>query len=239
MKRMTKITTLLLALMMVLAMSQSVFAASGGTYTFDGSQITQSGGDIKDAISGLQPGDSVDIEFVYENDSDDSTEWYLRNEVLDSLKDAAEDNGGYTYKLTNYGETGTTEIFDSNAVGGDENYEPDGIAKGLLGATDATDEFFHIDTLAKGQSGRTVLTVGFDGESQGNAYENSNAVVEIQYAVELSETGETIYKHVNRGVKTGDDTNIILPLAVFLGGLLLLVLGLISRRKERKDGEEA
>lgn len=239
MKRMTKITTLLLALMMVLAMSQSVFAASGGTYTFDGSQITQSGGDIKDAISGLQPGDSVDIEFVYENDSDDSTEWYLRNQVLDSLKDAAEDNGGYTYKLTNYGKTGTTEIFDSNAVGGDENYEPDGIAKGLLGATDATDEFFHIDTLAKGQSGRTVLTVGFDGESQGNAYENSNAVVEIQYAVELSATGETIYKHVNRGVKTGDDTNIILPLAVFVGGLLLLVLAFVSRRKERKDGEEA
>lgn len=239
MKRMTKITTLLLALMMVLAMSQSVFAASGGTYTFDGSQITQSGGDIKDAISGLQPGDSVDIEFVYENDSDDSTEWYLRNEVLDSLKDATEDNGGYTYKLTNYGKTGTTEIFDSNAVGGDENYEPDGIAKGLLGATDATDEFFHIDTLAKGQSGRTVLTVGFDGESQGNAYENSNAVVEIQYAVELSATGETIYEHTSRTVRTGDDTNIVLPLAVFLGGLLLLVLAFVSRRKERKDGEEA
>ena len=241
MKRMTKITTLLLALITVLMMSQAAFAetskASGGTYTFDGSEITQSGGDIKDAISGLQPGDSVEIEFVYENDTDDETEWYLRNEVLESLKSAAEDSGGYTYKLTNYGKTGTLDIFDSNAVGGSEAYEPDGIAKGLLGATDATDEFFHIDTLSKGQSGRTVLTVGFDGESQGNAYENSDAVVEVQYAVELV-TGETVYKHVKRTVRTGDDTNIVLPLAVLIAGVILLALAAWSRRRDRKDGEE-
>lgn len=243
MKRTTRITALLLALMTVLMMSQAAFAedknADGGTYTFNGTSIVQNGGDLADAIDGLMPGDTVTIEFVYKNDTDDSTEWYMRNEVLQTLEDTVADakNGGYTYQLTNYGaSTGTTYIFDSTAVAGDEQYEPGGVAKGLKGATDATDEFFHIDTLKKGQSGKTVLTVGLDGESQGNSYENAVAEIEVQYAVELTgQENKVVYKHV----KTGDDTNILLPAAVMLAGLLLLILAFMNRRRDRKDGEDA
>ena len=241
MKRMTKITTLLLALITLLMMSQAVFAdnltAYGGTYTFNGSNIVQSGGNLSQAVSGMMPGDTVTIEFRYKNEANDSTEWYLRNEVLKTLEETAKDakNGGYTYNLTNYGATGTTPIFDSVAVAGDENYEPGGIAKGLKGATDATGEFFHIDTLSKGQSGRTVLTIGLDGESQGKGYENALAQIAVQYAVEILPEGEDTIVHT--GVKTGDDTNLLVPLAVLLAGALLLILALISRRKERKDGE--
>ena len=247
MKKMRKITTLLLALVMMLMMSQAVFAqdrnAGGGDFVFDGTDLTwdNSSGSIQEALTGLQPGDTVKIRINYENSSSEETDWYLRNEVLKTLEDASSAaGGGYSYKLTNHGATGTLEIFDSSAVGGDDAYEPGGIAKGLKAATEATDmaDFFYIDTLNAGGSGYTELTVGLDGESQANVYENTLAELQLEYAVEVAET-EDVINYIHTNVDTGDTTNIILPVTVFFGALLLFVLAVLSYRKDRKDGEEA
>jgi hypothetical protein len=41
-------------------------------------------------------------------------------------------------------------------------------------------------------------------------------------------------------VNTGDSTNLLIPIMVFLGAALLLILGAVSYRKDkRKDGEQA
>ena len=247
MKKMRKIITLLLTLVMMLMMSQAAFAqdrnANGGDFVFDGSELDwdYTSGTINEALAGLQPGDTVKIRINYQNDSSEKTDWYLRNEVLRTLEDASSAaGGGYSYKLTNYGATGTLEIFDSDAVGGDDNYEPGGIAKGLKAATDATEmeDFFYIDTLAANGSGYTVLEVGLDGESQANVYENTAAELELEYAVEVQEE-EITYKYVRRKVDTGDSTNLVLPVIAFTGALALLVLAVLSYRKDRKDGDEA
>ena len=247
MKKMRKIITLLLTLVMMLMMSQAAFAqdrnANGGDFVFDGSELDwdYTSGTINEALAGLQPGDTVKIRINYQNDSSEKTDWYLRNEVLRTLEDASSAaGGGYSYKLTNYGATGTLEIFDSDAVGGDDNYEPGGIAKGLKAATDATEmeDFFYIDTLAANGSGYTVLEVGLDGESQANVYENTAAELELEYAVEVQEE-EITYKYVRRKVDTGDSTNLVLPVIAFTGALGLLVLAVLSYRKDRKDGDEA
>ena len=247
MKKMRKIITLLLTLVMMLMMSQAAFAqdrnANGGDFVFDGSELDwdYTSGTINEALAGLQPGDTVKIRINYQNDSSEKTDWYLRNEVLRTLEDASSAaGGGYSYKLTNYGATGTLEIFDSDAVGGDDNYEPGGIAKGLKAATDATEmeDFFYIDTLAANGSGYTVLEVGLDGESQANVYENTAAELELEYAVEVQEE-EITYKYVRRKVDTGDSTNLVLPALAFAGALALLVLAVLSYRKDRKDGDEA
>ena len=79
MKRMTKITTLLLALMTVLMMSQAAFAdnipVNGGTYTYNGSAIVTSDvSSLKEVLSGLEPGDSITITQTYENKSGNETE---------------------------------------------------------------------------------------------------------------------------------------------------------------------
>ena len=70
MRRINKITTLLLALVMVLMMSQAAMAESydGGTYSFNGSTInnTKAAAAIDQAIAGLQPGDSMDFTFELE-----------------------------------------------------------------------------------------------------------------------------------------------------------------------------
>ena len=247
MKKMRKIGTVLLALVMMIVMSQAVFAqdrtADGGTFVFDGNKLAwdNSSGSIQEALRGLQPGDTVKIKINYNNKSKKQTEWYMRNEVLKTLEEASSAaDGGYSYKLTNYGVEGVMEIFDSNAVAGDENYEPSGIAKGLKAATNATDmaDFFYIDKVPAGAGGYTELIVGLDGESQANSYENTLAELQLEYAVETIED-ETVYKYVHKKVDTGDYTNMMLPAAAFIGALVLLVLAVLSYRKDRKDGEEA
>ena len=125
MKR-TRIFTLLLTLTMVLAMSQMVFAndykANGSTYTYNGSDIVRSKGpSISEAVSQLEPGDTVKITLVYKNDTADTTEWYMENSVIKTLEDEAGMDGGYSYVLTNVGPGGDkTVIFDTKegAVGG-------------------------------------------------------------------------------------------------------------------------
>jgi len=239
MKKMTRIMTLLLALMTILVMSQAAFALDstleGGTYTYDGDEITTDNpGAIQEALSGMEPGDSVTINQTYVNESDNNTEWYLRNEVLDAFEKASEE-GGYTYILT----SGGVEIFNSDQVGGTD--APDASDKvGLKLATDATGEWIHIDSLGPGESGETTLYVALDGESQANVYQSTDSVIELQYAVEDEEL-EDVIKHVpGKGVNTGDSTNMLLPIMVFLGAALLLVLALVSYRKDkRKDGEQA
>lgn len=242
MKRIKKITVLLLALMMTLAMAQIAMAETydGGTYSYNGSTITNSKANaaIDKEIAGLQPGDEMTFTFTYKNDSDQSTEWYLENTVVKTLEEqSSAANGGYTYELINNGKKeGKVTIFSSSAVAGDENADPDKKNTGLKSATDATGDWLYIDTLAAGQSGTTTLKVALDGESQANNYETTNGQLRINYAVaETPEEDVVVYKTVN----TGDETNIALMAAIFLGALALLILAFLSYRKDRKDGEEA
>lgn len=242
MRRINKITTLLLALVMVLMMSQAAMAETydGGTYSFNGSAInnTKAAAAIDQAIAGLQPGDSMDFTFTYKNDSKDSTEWYLENIVVKTLEEADAKGGGYTYELVNDGQKeGHVVIFSSKAVAGYEAADPDKSHTGLTSATNATQDWLYIDTLAPGQSGKTTLRVALDGESQANAYENRSGQLRIAYAVEKTAVGETVYKTKN--VKTGDETNLIMPILMFLGAAILLILAILSFRRDRKDGEEA
>ena len=242
MKRMSKITTLLLALMTVLMMSQAAFAESydGGTFSYNGSSISNSkaAATIDQAISNLEPGDSMTFTFTYKNDSDASTEWYLENQVVRTLEEQGGVNGGYTYELVNNGKKeGRVVIFSSKAVAGQSSENPDKTDQGLKSATNATGDWLYIDTLAAGQSGTTTLTVALDGESQANSYQNTNGQLRIAYGVEDTAVGEDIIKH--KGVNTGDTTNLIVPVAAFIGAMILLILAILSYRKDRKDGEEA
>ena len=243
MKKINRFTTLLLALMTVLMMSQAAFAESydGGTYSYNGSRINNSSAaaDVDKAISGLQPGDSMTFTFTYKNDSDVSTEWYLENQVVKTLEEANVKGGGYTYELVNNGKKeGTVTIFSSKAVAGYEAANPDKTDTGLKSATNATQDWLYIDTLKPGQSGTTTLTVALDGESQANAYENRNGRLRIAYAVEDTAVGEDVVKH-RKTVNTGDETNLFIPVAAFVGAAILLSLAILSYRRDRKDGEEA
>ena len=58
--------------------------------------------DIADAISALQPGDSIAISISLENKDTSATDWYMTNKVLQSLEDSQNvaEGSAYTYVLT-------------------------------------------------------------------------------------------------------------------------------------------
>lgn len=243
MKNMKKITTLLLSLTIVLMLGQVAFADNGGVFTYRGGRTIEGDADAQKAIdfSGLEPGDSMELEFTYVNQSNENTVWYLSNDVVKSLEDGSDaTDGGYSYELTNKGvKEGVVTIFKSDAVGGEEALDPDTADKGLHDATNALgDDWIYIDELAPGEKGSTVLKVALDGESQANVYETTTGQLKIAYAVETI-VGEDQVIHYGKKINTGDETNLILMVGVFLGSLLLLILAILSYRKDRKDGEEA
>lgn len=245
--------SLLTAVIFIIAMSGSALAVSfpqeQGHCVYDGQEITSdfdsSGADVTQ--SHLEPGDEVDYVVTYTNKSNETTEWYMVNEVLDTLEKNSNqaENGGYTYLLQNVGPDGTkTTLFDNEkTVGGKNDNEEKGydLPEGLKQATNATGEYFFIQELKPNQSAKTILHVSFDGESEVNDYMDTEGALMVKYAVEKKTTGtnkkvKTIYSHT----KTGDTMDLLKFIALMSAALLVAILAILSWRKDRReDGDEA
>lgn len=212
-------------------------------------------GEMDDAISDMEPGDSILLTINLKNDNkEEVTDWYMLNEVVHSLEDRSANTGttggAYTYILTYIDKNGTAEVlFSSDTIGG-ETAEGE---EGLHAATNALENYFFLDTLNPGESAKITLQVALDGETQGNDYQNTLADLQMRYAVEVRPGPTTVYEE-NPGpdptptpppstttiVKTGDDTN-LLPyvIAMASSGIVFLMLGIYGVRKNRKDKKEA
>ena len=61
-----------------------------GNAWFTGSDIESdfSSEEIADAVTNMQPGDDLYVEITYRNDSKKKTDWYMANEVLQTLEKA-------------------------------------------------------------------------------------------------------------------------------------------------------
>ena len=195
---------------------------------------------VQDALSRLQPGDTATFTITLKNEHSATTRWYMTNTVLKSLEDAARasiQNGAYSYYLSYERGDGTNfvELFNSDRVGGESRFiDNDGnLRQGLFEATDGLEDWFALDTLASGETGKIVLSVALDGETQGNVYQDTLAQVKMNFAVELDapEKGTNI-------VKTGDPWD-LQPyyIVMAVAGVLFLLLafdGLRQRRRERR-----
>ena len=201
--------------------------------------------DLNDAIYGIQPGDNVILAIQLKNANSATTDWYMTNEVLYSLEDrsrnAATEGGAYTYKLLYTAADGTeTTLFDSDEVGG-ENVN--GAGEGLHQATDALSDYFFLDTLKKGQSGKVTLEVALDGDTQGNDYQNTLADLQMNFAVELNETETTPAARTpgtpgtpGRPVKTGDERTLTpFIIVACVTGTLFLLLALLGMRESKEE----
>ena len=253
-KKRSKIVVLALTLVMVLGATLSTSAESyeeNGSCYFNGKKIvsTFSSEKVNDTIRNLEPGDEATFEVEFENRYDGTTHWYMKNEALETLEQSYDrtENGGYTYKLTHVGPDGEeTVLFDNSKVGGagedghsyaikprssqaSHGYENTG--EGLHQATNATDEWFFIQTLENGESGKTRLYVKFDGESEVNDYMDTAGELMVAYAVELdTDKPDKPYRRVN----TGDTTNLLLYIATMLAAMLMLIFTIMSYRKDRR-----
>ena len=190
---------------------------SGGddwNVTFDGEKLnsTFKNADIDDAIYQLQPGDTVNIRLELKNTYDGDTQWYMTNQVLQSLEDSQSvaSGGAYSYILIFTAPDGSNRIlYSSENVGGDTVGES---GEGLHQATN---------------------------ETQGNTYQDTLAKLQMNFAVELLSSGSTpLSNHVV--IKTGDNNQVLLFSALALAaGLVLVVLFVVRVKRTRKEDEAA
>ena len=269
-----KLICLIAAFCLVCGMSRIVSAedfqgSPDWAVTFDGKKMESNfnSSELSAEVYQIQPGDTMTVQIKLKNAGEEGTDWYMTNEILKSLEDSQEaaQGGAYTYILIYTDRKGgETVLYNSESVGGEGMA---GGKEGLYQATDSLSEYFFLDSLAAGQSGTVKLTVGLDGETQGNTYQNTLAQLQMNFAVE--ETASVSLKpqdvHGNNGgetskmpeqtrigtplsggsdaarhlPKTGDETNIVpYCIAAFVSGIILLFMGfLLLKRNQEREVE--
>lgn len=252
-----KILCLVMAAVMSAGTSATAFAehiqgSKDWAVDFDGEKMNSNfdSTEMKSEIYKLLPGDTIELQVGLKNSGQDSTDWYMTNEILQSLEESQSvaEGGAYTYNLTYVDhDDRSTVLYSSDTVGGENSGEA---GEGLHQATDSLENYFYLDRLDPGEAGAVQLTIQLDGETQGNAYQDTLAKLRMNFAVEkvtkdvTYQTGDptTITKHqknvIRTSPKTGDPTNILAFSAVALvSGLVLLFLGIRLAKKKRSHEE--
>lgn len=134
---------------------------------------------INDRMAAMQPGDTMKVSVALTNRNSAVAHWYMKNTITKSMEVAtATMEGAYTYELVYVDPAGKPNVlYTSKAVGGDRG-------KGLLEVDSGLADYFYLGAIASGQSGRIDLTVGLDGETQGNSYQTKVANLSMNFAVE-------------------------------------------------------
>lgn len=226
-----KILCLAMMVMMVVGTTMTAhaedFKGSGdwlANFTGDKIESNFSSAAIADEILQILPGDTITLEVTIQNSSEDETDWYMTNAVLETLEgsnDSAE-GGAYTYILTYKGSDGTEKVLYSSETVGGEN------SAGLEEATGSLEDYFFLERLDEGEKATVELFVELDGETQGNSYQDTLARLQMNFAVEKV-AGPIV-------VQTGDSANLMLYSAIALGsGLVLLVLAVMNAKRRKEE----
>ena len=190
--------------------------------------------DLTQALSRLEPGDTMVLQIPLNNLYSRSADFYMWNKVVESLEThSSATNGAYSYLLTYTDPAGVSrEIFNSATVGGEAGIDG---REGMKEATSGLENYFLLGAIGSNQSGRVDLTVTLDGETQSNVYQNTQGELNMRFAVEVPQENSrrtTI-------VKTGDEYRLVpLYIAMIISGLVFLYLALdaITDRKYGKRG---
>lgn len=221
-----KTFSFLLLITVLLSILPTAFAVSDGYVSFSSAgKLIEQNFNVDQIFDDILPGDTRSYTVYLTNENSRTTRWYMSNEVLKSLENDVASGGAYTYRLEYYNPSGKqSTLFDSSRVGGDQ---PSGDGRiGLREATAELENYFFLDTLNSNDRGRVVLTVGLEGETQGNTYQNTAARIRMNFAVEPANASPS-NSSTSRAVKTGDEHN-LLPYYIAMGitGLLFLYLAL-------------
>lgn len=244
-----------MTLILALGASTAVYARDyqgkdGWTVDFDGDKMNSNftSADLADETQNIQPGDSIELKVQIKNSGATDTDWYMTNEVVQTLEDAksSASGGAYGYRLTYIDGNGTvTTLYDSSTVGGEGTGQS---SEGLNQATNALQDYFYIDRLSRNESGSVHLWVQVEGETQGNGYQQTLAKLQMNFAAEkVTAAGQNIKKVNNvtkpsstasTTVKTGDNSKILLfSVIALVSGVILLGLGFYTMKK-RKNSEK-
>ena len=249
-----KIMCLVMAAAMTVGMSITVFAEDfqgerswNVTFNGEGMESNFQSSEMTEEIYRIQPGDTIELQVGVGNSSGSETDWYMTNEVLQSLEDtqSVAEGGAYAYELTYVDPDGEeTVLFSSETVGGESSAG----GEGLHQATGSLEDYFYLGRLDSRETGSVHLRVQLDGETQGNDYQDTLARLQMNFAVEEVEVNTVVEKGednvINRVVKkvvttapkTGDPTHMLgLCAAAPPSGLVPLILAVVSMKKRRDD----
>lgn len=194
--------------------------------------------DITDEVENVQPGDSITLKVGLQNTSSADADWYMTNEVLQTLEDAKSQayGGGYEYRLSFVDQSGKENVlYDSETVGGEEE---SAAGEGLHEATDSLEDYFYLARMGKGETGTVNLRLAVDGETQGNGYQTTFAALQMNFAAEEVLVDTTQDRVIRKTVKTGDTNKVLLLCALTLfSGLVLLFFGLKSMKNKRRENQ--
>lgn len=122
---------LCLAMTVIMAAGVHTTAFAKDYQGADGWQVNFTGGkmgsnfkssDVTDELANIQPGDSIELKVQLKNSDSTDTDWYMTNEVIQTLEDAqsSAEGGAYEYKLTYVGSDNAEKVlYDSTTVGGE------------------------------------------------------------------------------------------------------------------------
>jgi hypothetical protein len=258
---------MILAAAFCLLMPVTIFAetieTTGWTVTYAGNGFSTnfSTDAVASSIGNVQPGDTIHYEITTQNNKSGNTDWYLSNEIVQSLELDSNNNstgasdGSYTYTLSYKANDGTETVLYDSTIGGEAG-------AGLTQVNDTTkDNYFYLGRLSDRQTGTVVLDIKLDGYTLENGYMQKLAKLQMNFAVEeavnsvvtLNNTvtqtapgkivrlqNPTANTDVLTGPKTGDS---ILPMILSgLGmviGILLVVIWGVNSRNRKTAKEEA
>lgn len=194
---------------------------------------------VSDELATIQPGDSIELKVQLKNSDKGETDWYMTNEIIQTLEEAQEsaEGGAYEYKLTYVGSDNTEKVlYNSDTVGGEGSSKT---GEGLKELGNSTEKYFYLGRLASNGTGTVHLTIGIEGETQGNGYQNTLAKLRMNFAVEKVKVSNTITKtkivKTTNTVKTGDTARVLLfSVLTLISGLILLAYGIYTYNKNTK-----
>ncbi|MBR3355100.1 MAG: LPXTG cell wall anchor domain-containing protein [Oscillospiraceae bacterium] len=239
MKKFINIISAAFLFVLMMSITFNVFAANS-TVTYDG---TLSSTATTTEVGNIVPGDTVSYTVEFENKSDKKTDWYVKNTIVTAFEDSKNASGGaYGYTLTYINPSGgETVLYTNDDLGGSKESNskaPSDDAVGLHQVSTGTEEDIYLDTLAPGQKGQVRVTVSLEGESQGNAYANQAASLNLVFAVEpIIETTTTVINYVP-GPNTGDTMNVVFYTVLLSLAIVSLFAVLLLRKKMKKEEEE-
>lgn len=164
------------------------------TVQYDGGKNFETLG--KDAanstIANAMPGDTLQYVVSYKNKSEDKKtyDFYLDADVLSSLEDNAKagddkaSGGGYSYKVEYEFKGEKVTVYDSDTVGGSST-----VTEGL-NQVKSNDAYVSVGRLAYDESGKVIVTIVLDGNSQDNSYMAKFAELSIGFGVQDAVEGD-------------------------------------------------
>lgn len=192
---------------------------------------------LTDEFVGMMPGESRSEVFTLVNNDPRELSFFLDTDVLKDLGEDSKTTGAvYNITFKRDGET-----FYEGTVGGE-----DGTLKDLSG--ESMGESLLMATLNENETTEIETTIGLDGDSMGNTYQDAAGQLQFRFSVEQDDpvTQEPVIvekivelpgKEIERvigGIDTGDYT----VLAPYVFGLVVaggLIVFLVKRRKDDKE----